>query len=151
MNTTKRAEDSWAVCLAYALVGFALAVVVVFLLSACDDGTEEYRDQDCDTYEIRDRDDDCGYWDATGQYVLWYWVTPNLGGYRPDHWRPSVPNGASTVKPPNAKPYAPSLQKPPPGAPPARAVTPPRVNAPPPPARYNPPPPRYNPPPARGR
>jgi hypothetical protein len=77
-----------------------------------------YRGEDCDPEDLRNYEDDCGYWDtSSGTFVLWYWVIPNVGGTRPPGWRASVPRGGSYTKPRNANTAAvPRPQKLPPGA-----------------------------------
>jgi hypothetical protein len=145
----------------------AAAVMVGGVLAAC--GSIERAELpaaervDCDREDLAKHEPDCGYWDASGHFWVWYWVNPMSGGVAPYGWHPAPPPGASTRRPPNAKtggkpsvqaPPGPAIPRPPAGtaarpAPPAGTVrnpapkppAPPKVNPPAPPPRYVPPPP----------
>ena len=101
------------------LAGAALAALLA--LSACANGPTDtgYSGEDCDADDIAEMDEDCGYWDASGAFVYWYWVG-SYGGYRPPGWTPDYPPGSHRTRPANARPSVkPTTQSRPRNAPPA--------------------------------
>lgn len=94
--------------------GKAISTIVpALVLVGCVSGpapTTDYGMEDCDRHDLVEFDSDCGYWDASGAFVLWWWVTPGLGGVRPYAWEPRVPPGGTTRRPKNARPSATKVQ-----------------------------------------
>lgn len=127
----------------------ATALLALGSLTGCGDegqeapATVEYAAEDCDPEDLAGYEQDCGYWDGvSGDFILWYWVIPGLGGTAPAGWDASrnVPQSGTLTRPANAKLVPPKATQPkPPGAPAPKAPAPrvvapapaaPRVNAP---------------------
>lgn len=71
-------------------------------------------DDHCDVEDLTHQEDECGYWDDAGVFVLYPWVLPNLGGRPPAGRHPVPPAGVrpnppATYKPTTPKPVAPKV------------------------------------------
>lgn len=126
-----------------ALVGCAIATD-----PALDDDQEPAAvelvddDDDCDAGDQRERDRDCGYYDAGGAWIWYSWVILGSSSHPPVGVRPAPPAGARPypVRPATApKPATGTAPRPATGTAPRPAAPAPRPVAPPPAPRPAPP------------
>lgn len=77
-----------------ALAGL-LGLAAVPVLAACGFAEEE----DCVADDLAEQDEDCGYWNESGTFVLYPWVVPGVGGKPPKGKHAKPPAGVKQNPP----------------------------------------------------
>lgn len=79
----------------------AVGLAALPVLTACGGGEE---DEDCDAEDLRNKEDECGYYDEHGTFVLFPWIVAGKGGKPPKGQKAKPPAGVKQNPPKPANP-----------------------------------------------